>query len=154
MRHRRTLGVLVACVVGVSVAARAFAGGPYTDDLSKCLVRSTSDADRTLLVQWMFAMMALHPAVKSMSTVSDSQRMEMSRQIAGVMENLLTVSCQSEAQQALKYEGKNALETGFSILGQVAGRELFSNPQVAAGISELEKYVDADKLKKALQPEK
>lgn len=154
MRHRRTVGVLVACVLGVLVAGRAFAGGPYTDDLSKCLVRSTSDADRTLLVQWMFAMMALHPAVKSMSTVSDSQRAELSRQIAGVMENLLTVSCQSEAQQAVKYEGKNALETSFSILGQVAGRELFSNPQVAAGMNELEKYVDADKLKKALQPEK
>ena len=33
---------------------------------------------------------------------------------------------------ALQYEGASTLETSFMILGQVAGQELFSSPEVAA----------------------
>ena len=35
----------------------------------------------------------------------------------------------------------------FNMLGQVAGRELFSNPEVAKGMADLEQYMDQDKLK-------
>lgn len=150
-RRQHAIGLVLGCVVGALQATISFAGGPYTDDLSKCLVKSTTDADRTLLVQWMFAMASLHPAVKSMSAMSDAERTEVTRKTAGIMEHLLTVSCQPEAQQALKYEGNSAIEASFNVLGQVAGRELFSNPQVAAGIGDLEKFIDGDKLKKALQ---
>jgi hypothetical protein len=148
-RNRRVLGILIVVVVQALAVGRVFAG-PYTDELSKCLVSSTTNADRTLLVRWMFAMATLHPAVKSMATVSDSQRTELNRKVAGLMEHLLTVSCQSAARQAVKFEGTGAIEASFNVLGQVAGRELFSNPEVAAGLGDLEKFVDANKLKKAL----
>jgi len=149
--RRRSLGVVLGCVVGLLQAARVRAAGPYTDDLSKCLVKQTSEADKTLLVQWMFAMATLHPAVKSMSAISEAQRTEISRKTAEMMQRLLTASCQSEAQQALKYEGNAAIEASFNVLGQVAARELFSNSQVAAGLSDLTKFVDTEKLKAALQ---
>ena len=151
---RGPIGILVAACLEASVASLAFAGGPYTDEMSKCLVRGTTDADRTLLVQWIFAMATLHPAVKSMSAVPDAERSELNRKIAGLMEHLLTVSCQSEARQALKFEGNGALEESFNVLGQVAGRELFANPQVASGMAGLEKYLDSEKLKRALLPSK
>ena len=149
--RRHAIGIVLACAIGGLRAATCLAAAPYTDELSKCLVKSTSDADRTLLVQWMFAMASLHPAVKSMSAMSEAQRTEITRGTAGVMEHLLTVSCRTETQQALKYEGTSAIEASFNVLGQVAGRELFSNPQVAAGLADLGKFVDEKKLKEALQ---
>ena len=79
------------------------------------------------------------------------RRTEISRKTAEMMQRLLTASCQSEAQQALKYEGNAAIEASFNVLGQVAARELFSNSQVAAGLSDLTKFVDTEKLKAALQ---
>jgi hypothetical protein len=149
--NRRALWVVLCFAVGALRATILSAGGPYTDELSKCLVKSTTEADKTLLVQWIFAMASLHPAVKSMSALSEAQRTEISRQAAAMMEHLLTVSCQAEAQQALKYEGNGALEASFNVLGQVAARELFASPEVAAGLTELGKFVDETKLKAALQ---
>ena len=151
---RRTMGVVLASCFGVFVASWVLAGGPYTDDLSRCLVKSTTDTDRTLLVRWIFAMATLHPAVKSMATIPENQRTELNRKTAELMERLLTVSCQSDAQQALKFEGNSAIEASFNVLGQVAGRELFSDPQVATGMAGLNEYLDGEKLKKALLPGK
>lgn len=153
-RTRMALVVVLACAFGLLRPSPSLAAGPYTDDLSKCLVRSTTDADKTLLVQWMFAMVTLHPEVKSMAAISDAERTEISKKTAGMFERLLTVSCQVEAQQAFKYEGSSAMEGSFSVLGQVAARELFSHPQVIAGISDLGKYADLEKLKKVFQVSK
>ena len=151
---RVAIVLVLGCVIGVLRPNVSFAAGPYTDELSKCLVRSTTDADKTLLVQWMFAMVTLHPQVKSMTAISDAERTEIVRKTAGIFERLLTVSCQSEAQQALKYEGNSAFEASFGVLGQVAARELFSSPQVTTGVAGLEKYIDAEKVKKAMQVSK
>ena len=38
-----------------SLATEPALAGPYSDDLTKCLVRSTTNADRNALVKWMFA---------------------------------------------------------------------------------------------------
>jgi len=61
--------------------------------------------------------------------------------------SLLTESCKKKTQDALKFEGGSAIETSFNLLGQVAGRELFSDPRVGANIAGLTKYLDGKKLK-------
>ena len=141
----RTFTGLVGGAMFTMWSTGVLAAGPYTDDLSKCLVKVTTDADRTVIVQWLFAMIALHPSVKSMATVSDADRTALTQKAAGVMEHLLTVSCQSETRDAVKYEGNGAVETSFNVLGQVAARDLLSNPQVAAGVADLQKFIDAEK---------
>ena len=35
-------------------ASQASYAGPYTDDLSKCMVAATTDQDRGNLVEWIF----------------------------------------------------------------------------------------------------
>ena len=42
------------------------------------------------------------------------------------------------------------METSFTVLGQVASRELLSHPAVAAGMAELNKNFDVEKLRGAL----
>jgi hypothetical protein len=142
--------------MAVAVAAVAATGahaGPYSDDLAKCLVESTTTEDRTLLVQWMFAAASLHPAVSSIASVSEEQLDEANKRTADLFMRLLSKSCMEETQKALKHEGENTILTSFRILGEVAGRELFSSPEVGGALSGLDKYLDDEKLKSILEAE-
>jgi hypothetical protein len=133
-------------------AATHLDSGPYTDALSMCLVKYTTTEDKTLLVEWLFATMSLHPAVQAVTTVSDNTRTQLNRSIAGIMQRLLTESCRAEARLALQYEGGSSFEASFGVLGQVAAREIFGNPQVAAGAGTFMQYVDTVAIHRAMQP--
>lgn len=143
MNAPRTSLAVLALTLLCPVAAFA---GPYANELGKCLVESTSQRDRVDLVRWMFSAAALHPAVKPISTVSEEQLDDASRTTAALFMRLLTESCRSETEKALQFEGASTIETAFSVLGQVAGREMFSSPEVAAGLALLEQYVDSAEL--------
>jgi len=129
--------------------ATAYAG-VYADELGKCLVESTSQRDRIELVRWMFSAASLHPAVEPMSSVTNEQLDAANKVIANLVMKLLTDSCRSETANAIQYEGATTLQTAFSVLGQVAGTELFASPEVAAGLAGLEKHLDGEKLKSAV----
>lgn len=120
--------------------------GPYTDALSKCLVDSTSTRDRQDLVRWMFSAASLHPAVAPISAVSDEQLDAANKTVADLVVRLLTDTCRPETEEALQYEGMSTIEASFSVLGQVAGQELFASAEVSAGLSGLEKHMDHEKL--------
>lgn len=154
LRSHATRCGLAALWAAWALSAGTAQAGPYSDDLAKCLVESTTTADKNALVKWMFATAALHPAVRSIASVTDAERAEITRSAAQLFETLLTVSCRSQAQQAVKYEGAVAVQTGFQMLGQVAARELFADPGVTQGLGELEKYVDSRKIEQALTPGK
>ena len=120
--------------------------GLYTDDLSRCLVESTTTEDKLSLVRWMFAAATLHPAVKSLAAISDKQRDEANKRVGELFIKLVTESCRDKAQKAVSYEGGMAIQGSFQILGQVAARELFASPEVSAGMAGLDKYIDKKKL--------
>jgi hypothetical protein len=147
--NTRALAFLAALTVFTGPAQ----AGPFSDALGKCLVETTTAADKQALVRWMFATAALHPAVKSLAPVAPAARENANREVARLFERLLSDSCNTQTRQAMQYEGELALQTGFQILGQVAGRELFADPAVAAGMGELEKHLDTKKLQRALAPQ-
>ena len=120
--------------------------GPYGDSLGKCLVRASTPAEKATLVRWMFSMMALHPDVQASCTLTPAQRTTVSKDTAQLFERLLTERCATEAREAIRYEGSATIQTSFSLLGQVAARELFQNPRVAEGLAELGKHLDEKKL--------
>lgn len=122
------------------------------DELAECLLRSTSEADRAVLVGWMFATLALHPAVQSVTAVSDNTRDQLNVAVAALLERLLTESCRTEARAALQNQGPQAFQASFSILGQVAAQDLFASPSVAAGMQAFTQHLDGAKLQAALQP--
>lgn len=146
---RRILVITVITWAGLLANLPAYAG-PYTDDLSKCIIESTTANDRIEFVKWMFSAMSRHPAVKSMSSISEQQISEANEKVAELFMKLMTETCKDKAQKAVKYEGQIAIQTGFQILGQVAAQELFSDPDVAALMSGLDKYIDNEKLNSAL----
>jgi len=136
----------------LALASLPATGGVYTDDLSKCLVSRTTSEQKGILVNWMFSAMSLNPSVAKFVTIPDAQRKAFNLDMAKLFESLVTVTCKSEMQLAVRYEGNAAIGAAFNVLGQVAGREIFSNPEVAKGMSDLEKYLDNDSIKAALNP--
>jgi hypothetical protein len=138
-------GIVFSLTLATAESAPA---GPYVDEMSRCLVRSTSEADRNFLVKWMFAAAAVHPAVRSIASISDAQRDELNKSAAKLLERLITESCKSEMHNALTYEGAGALQASFQVLGQVAARGLFSDPAVARGMADVDGYMDKPKIER------
>jgi hypothetical protein len=144
---------IICLVLAALVSAQVAIAGPYTDDLSKCVVEKTTAEERAALVRWMFVCAALHPAAKSLATVSQEQVDSANQQTAELTMKLITETCKERALKAIKYEGAEALQKSFRVLGEVAGRELFSSPEVATGLSGMAKYFDEKRLKAAFAEE-
>ncbi len=144
--------VISAAFALILLASPAAFAGPYSDEMAKCLVTSTSEADKNFLVKWMFAAAALHPAVKSISSVTDAQRNELNVKTAKLFERLLTESCKKQVQTAIKYEGQSTIESAFQVLGQVAARGLFSDPAVNGFIAQLGNHIDKQKMESVIGP--
>jgi hypothetical protein len=153
MRHLAVAVLVLVLTVPLAVLSphRAIAG-PYSDELAKCLVRSTTDSDKNYLVKWMFASAALHPEVKSIAAITDAQRDELNRNAARLFERLITDSCLTETQEALRFEGRVTIQSSFQVLGQVAARGLFSDPAVAKSMTDFSNYLDKQKLEKVFGP--
>jgi hypothetical protein len=135
-------------LVTVSMAASMHAvAGPYGDDMAKCLVKAATPDDQTVFIKWLFAAIALHPDVASMASISSQQRDDFSKRAGALFQRLLTESCRSETQQAIRYEGPATIQYAFQVFGQAAAGNLFANPSVAAGMKDLAKYIDQDKIK-------
>ena len=89
----------------------------------------------------------LNPDVESMAVISSDQRDEINKNAAALLQKLITVTCRTEVQKAVKYEGPQTIQQAFQVFGQVAGRELMTSPRVAEGMVGLEKYIDEKKMK-------
>jgi hypothetical protein len=118
--------------------------------MGKCLVEKASDQDKQTLVKWIFFAISLNPAIKPLSNITADQRSQSNKDLAKMFEHLVGESCLKESQQALKYEGNQAFSNSFQLLGQIAGREVFTSPEVDAGTSEFTKYLDIPGLQKKL----
>ncbi len=136
----------VAAAIALPLTATAAYAGPATDALSACLVRSTTAEDHIVLVDWIFSMIARHPSVAGMASISDAQRVEINRKTGMLFSRLLTESCAAEIKQANKEDGITAVKSAFSVLGATAMQDLMSNPDVQAAGAEIQPYVDQKKL--------
>lgn len=150
MHMKRGLFLVLASLAFVSVSN----AGPFSDDLSKCLVESTTAADKSALVKWIFAMASLHPEVKATSSLTDEQRTALSKGTAALFTDLVTKRCKEKTLAALKHEGPSTLEASFNLLGQAAMVELIANPEVAKGLAELANYFDEDQFEAAFGQQK
>ena len=141
---------LVCAVLSVLVLSPTeAAAGPYSDELAKCLVRSTTTSEKNALIKWVFAAAALHPEVKGIASVTEAQRDELSKATGKLFERLVSESCKTETQDAVKYEGPSVFQSAFTVLGQVASIGLFTDPSVSGYMSDFLKYIDKSKVQGA-----
>ena len=140
----RILLLMSVLLVGASAPAHA---GVFGDDLTRCLVDSSTKDDRAQLVRWIFVAMAQHPLVASMSNVKTDQKEQSNKEVGALLMRLLTETCKDKAIAAIKAEGAAAIQLSFQVLGQVAAGEIFADKEVVAVMSGVDKYVDSEKLK-------
>lgn len=146
---RVVTAILVFCLVPIQPVV----AGPFSDELSRCLVKQTSDADRVLLIRWIYAAMSKHPEVSDMSAVSAGDGDQLNRELGELTTVLLTERCGDAATDAVKYDGPVAIETAFGVLGQVAMQGIMSDPAVGTYIGGLEQWLDGERLKALLPQE-
>src|SRR5688572_23669007 len=126
MYYRSAAIAALLCAACASPAAASV----YSDDLARCLVKSTSDKDKTGLIRWLFGAMASSPAVKDLVNASPEQRTTLNRNAAELVQRLLLVDCRTETATAIKYDGVGTIESSFGLLGQVAMRDLMNDSSV------------------------
>lgn len=141
----RALHLMIAAAI-LAPATVAHAGA-YTDDLGKCLVRKSSAADQTLLMQSMFSSLSASAAVKSIASTTPEQRRAYNHKAAMLYQRLMFIDCRSETVAVLKYEGQSGLNTGFEMLGETAISNLMSDPDVEREFQDAAAKFDQDKLK-------
>jgi hypothetical protein len=149
MNHPRLTIALLS--LGLSSALPAMAG-PYSDDLSKCLVSSTTVEDKQALVRWIFSAVSLHPGLEGFSALPSQRRMAIDTEAGALFERLLADDCAKEARDAVRYEGDAALGGSFELLGKVASTGLFEDPAVNQGLQAMLEKIDMQRLQEALQP--
>lgn len=96
----RLVGSAIAALI--AAMSQPAVASVYSDDLAKCLVSRTTEAEKTDMMRWIFAAMSAHPAVSAMSTVTVAQRTALNTRYAQLTEQLLTDRCRTEAVAALK----------------------------------------------------
>jgi hypothetical protein len=142
--------LLLAAVSTLPLAAMA---QTPTAELSSCLADNTSGKDRKDLAKWVFLAMASHPEIRQYASADAAAGSNGTHKAtAALFTRLLADNCARQTQAAVKDGGATALQGAFAQLGQLAMQELMSNKDVAASMGAFEKYLDKDKLNKALTP--
>jgi hypothetical protein len=142
----RRLAVAFALLLALWAPASLARAGVYTDELTKCVVKHANDADRTAFVAFIFSAMSVHPSVQAYSTISEVQRDELSKAVAGLTQRLLTEDCRTETVAALKNEGFSVFQAPFSALEDAAMGDLTKNPAVHKELGRFASQLDPAKF--------
>jgi len=126
------------------------AAGPFNDKLAICLVKSTTEADKALLMRWIFAAMASHPSVKDLGNISPAQGDKLNKDVSIILWDLLSARCGAETKEAVKYEGAGTLSSSFEVLGKVAMQGLMADPKVTKYIGGMGANLDKKAIQKLL----
>jgi hypothetical protein len=117
---------------------------------SKCVAENTTGRDRKDLAKWMFVAMGAHPEMRAIASLPPSAAEDASRAFGRMFTKLVTETCPKEARAAVSAVGSSAIQAAFTVLGQLAMQELMTDPDVAAGMSLVDKYIDSEKVQATL----
>ena len=120
------------------------------DALTRCLIESTSEDEKRILVKWVFSVIAQHPDIASMTRIDAAQRTTIDRDAAAVFETLLADQCAAPLRVAMKQSGTDAIGRSFQALGTSAATDMLQNPQVVSSGAGLMKHLDMQRILMAL----
>lgn len=135
--------MLLLALCGVAPLASA---GPTVDQLSQCLVKSTTAADKTAVLQWTFVALSSHPELKAYSNVSTEQRTALDQKLAQTLQRILVEQCSTQTKAVIQAEGLQAVGDSFQELGSITGEEILKTPEVKDQLKGVVRYIDLNKL--------
>ncbi|WP_168417134.1 hypothetical protein [Acinetobacter indicus] len=142
LKQLRGWGLAIA-LLGCSQVSTA---GPAIDQLSDCLVKSTTVTDKTAVLQWTFVALSAHPDLKHLSQVTPEQKQALDQKLATVLQRILVEQCSAQTKAVIQAEGIQAVGDSFQELGQITGEEILKNPEVKGQLQGVLRYVDLNKL--------
>lgn len=132
-----------ATLLGASQIALA---GPTVDQLSNCLMKSTTPTDKTVVLQWTFVALGNHPDLKAFSNVTATQKEALDKNLATVLQRILVEQCSAQTKAVIQTEGLQAVGDSFQELGSITGEEILKTPEIKQQLNGVQKYVDLNKL--------
>lgn len=120
--------------------------GPTVNQLSDCLMKSTTVTDKTTVLQWTFVALGNHPDLKAFSNVTASQKEALDKNLATVLQRILVEQCSAQTKAVIAAEGVQAVGDSFQELGRITGEEILENPEVKSQLKGVLRYVDLNKL--------
>lgn len=144
--------IFAAALLGAAavVAAPQAAAGPAGAALSKCILESTNDADRVVLVRWMVGALSQHSSLDGQVKVDAKAMAANDSAVAKLFERLLTESCPRQVRDTIAKEGTDVLGAAFGDLGKLAGEQAFKDPAVERSMQNMFKQVDTARIGKLL----
>ncbi len=127
-------------------AAQVAMAGPTVDQLSDCLMKSTTATDKTTVLQWTFVALGSHPDLKAFSNVTSTQRETLDKNLATVLQRILVEQCSAQTKAVIQAEGLQAVGDSFQALGKTTGEEILKNPEINNQLKGVLRYVDLNKL--------
>lgn len=120
--------------------------GPTVNQLSDCLMKSTTVTDKTTVLQWTFVALGNHPDLKAFSNVTATQKEALDKNLATVLQRILVEQCSAQTKAVIAAEGVQAVGDSFQELGRITGEEILENPEVKSQLKGVLRYVDLNKL--------
>ena len=133
--------IMAAAVLGTTQIVIA---GPAVDQLSDCLVKATTAADKTTVLQWTFTALAAHPDLKSFSNVTPEQKNQLDQKLAQVLQRVIVEQCSTQTKAVIQADGIQAVGEAFQQLGQ--SQDIVKDPAVRQQLQGTLRYIDLNKL--------
>lgn len=147
MAHRSFTKLRTILISATLLSATQVAiAGPTVDQLSDCLMKSTTVTDKTTVLQWTFVALGNHPDLKAFSNVTASQKEALDKNLATVLQRILVEQCSAQTKAVIAAEGVQAVGDSFQELGRITGEEILENPEVKSQLKGVLRYVDLNKL--------
>ncbi|WHR57039.1 hypothetical protein [Acinetobacter haemolyticus] len=135
--------LMAVAFLGTTQVAMA---GPTVDQLSDCLVKATTAADKTTVLQWTYSALAAHPDLKTFSNVTPEQKNQLDQKLAQVLQRVIVEQCSAQTKAVIQAEGIQAVGEAFQQLGQSAGEDIVKDPAVRQQLQGTLRYIDLNKL--------
>lgn len=127
-------------------ATQVTIAGQEVDQLSECLIQSTTATDKTTVLQWTFVALSSHPDLKNFSQVTPEQKEQLDKNLAQVLQRILMDQCSVQAKAVIQTQGLEAVGDSFQELGKITGEEILNNPEVKSQLKGVLRYVNITKL--------
>ena len=147
MAHRSFTKLRTILISATLLSATQVAiAGPTVNQLSDCLMKSTTVTDKTTVLQWTFVALGNHPDLKAFSKVTASQKEALDKNLATVLQRILVEQCSVQTKAVIQAEGLQAVGDSFQALGKTTGEEILKNPEINNQLKGVLRYIDLNRL--------
>ncbi len=117
---------------------------PMALALGQCVVGMTTGNDRVLVARWLGSSISSSPELADVVKVDQAAREAIDREMANLFVRLFTQDCFDEARPIVLANDLQSVEMAFGMLGEVAMRELMTDPLATQAMTSYANHIPPD----------